>query len=347
MDKRTLRCKIRSFRVMDAEDVHAFASLPEVAYAANFLPHRSITITQENIRRWMQVDDIFAVELIEEEKVIGAISFRPDALSPAGWYKIGYTCHPAYQGKGYMTEALRKVMDHLIYKEEVPGVALHIFIDNLPSLRLALRCGFKPSGDQTTKQRFDGKSVVEETFRQTREDYQHRFEGKWLGEIRSSTKRDVLENQIIRRHAVRGIVRQNDKILLIQSSLKDVKFPGGGIEAGESIEEALKREIKEESGYTVDKIARHRGYIEEWTDAFESDEHVFAMRSDFYDVMIKEKQDALKLDDYEAELGFHPVWMTIDEALQANMDCPSPKRWTKRDTKILGIMKHEWENGDE
>jgi len=332
---------------MDAEHVHAYASLPEVAYAANFLPHRSITITQENIRRWMQVDDIFAVELIEEEKVIGAISFRPDALSPAGWYKIGYTCHPAYQGQGYMTEALRKVMDHLVYDKEVPGVALHIFIDNLPSLRLALRCGFKPSGDQTTKQRFDGKTVVEETFRQTREEYQSRFEGKWLGEIRSSTKRDVQENQIIRQHAVRGIVRRNYKILLIQSSLKDVRFPGGGIDAGESIEEALKREIKEESGYTVDKIARHRGYIEEWTDAFESDEHVFAMRSDFYAVTIKERQDALRLDDYEAQLGFHPVWMTIEEALQANRVCPFPKRWTKRDSKILGWLKHEWEKGDE
>ena len=347
MDKRTLRCKIRSFRVMDAEDVHAFASLPEVAYAANFLPHRSITITQENIRRWMQVDDIFAVELIEEEKVIGAISFRPDALSPEGWYKIGYTCHPAYQGKGYMTEALRNIMDHLVYEKEVPGVALHIFIDNLPSLRLALRCGFTPSGDQTTKQRFDGKTVIEETFRQTREEYQNRYEGKWLGEIRSSTKKDVQEAQIIRRHAVRGVVRQNNKILLIQSSLKDVKFPGGGIEAGESIEEALKREITEESGYTVQRIKEHLGYIEEWTDAFESDEHVFAMRSDFYAVTIEEKQDALRLDDYEAELGFHPVWLTLDEAIRANKECPSPKRWTKRDSRILAILKHEWEKHDE
>ena len=71
------------------------------------------------------------------------------------------------------------------------------------------------------------------------------------------------------------------------------------------------------------------------------------MRSDLYAVTIEEKQDALKLDDYEAELGFHPVWMTFDEALQANMGCPSPKRWTKLYTKILGIMKHEWESGDE
>lgn len=55
----------------------------------------------------------------------------------------------------------------------------------------------------------------------------------------------------IHRHAVRAVILDEDRILMVQSNKGDYKFPGGGIEKGESPEEALVREVLEETGYRV------------------------------------------------------------------------------------------------
>ena len=53
------------------------------------------------------------------------------------------------------------------------------------------------------------------------------------------------------RTAIRGIIVKDDNILLIRTSKGDLKFPGGGLEGNEMYEEALIREIREETGYKI------------------------------------------------------------------------------------------------
>ena len=54
------------------------------------------------------------------------------------------------------------------------------------------------------------------------------------------------------RPSVRGIIMKNGKIALVHTGKFDYyRFPGGGIETGETKEEALIREVKEESGLVV------------------------------------------------------------------------------------------------
>lgn len=340
MNELTLRCRIRSFQREDASDVYAFASLCEVAYNANFMPHRTLAQTQENLNKWIAANDIFAIELEEESIVIGAVSFRPDSTSPMGWYKLGYTCHPCYQGNGYINEALRKVIDSLFYDRNVPGVAVHVFADNLPSIQVALKSGFPPDYETYQKTRLDGTEVTVNCYRMTKDDYIKRFGGRWFGEIRTTQNHTDPSRPIINRQAVRAVIRKGKTLLMIQSTLGDVKFPGGGIEADETTIEALKREVLEETGYPVSSIGNHLGYIEETTDDFEQEQQIFAMRSDYYIVCIVSRQQPLHLDDYEAALGFHPVWISLDQAIQVNLRCVDPQRWTKRDLKILIFLKH-------
>lgn len=57
------------------------------------------------------------------------------------------------------------------------------------------------------------------------------------------------------RLVVGGIAKQNGKYLLTKEVLENKKeywiLPGGGVEFGESLEEAVKREMKEELGLNV------------------------------------------------------------------------------------------------
>lgn len=60
-----------------------------------------------------------------------------------------------------------------------------------------------------------------------------------------------------KRISVYGIVIRDGEILLIQSrDFDDWEIPGGGVEAGETHEQALRREFLEETGYKIKKIGR-------------------------------------------------------------------------------------------
>jgi ADP-ribose pyrophosphatase YjhB (NUDIX family) len=54
------------------------------------------------------------------------------------------------------------------------------------------------------------------------------------------------------RPSVYGVIIEDGKILLSKQWGDGYDFPGGGIDIGESIDEALKREVKEETGLDVE-----------------------------------------------------------------------------------------------
>jgi hypothetical protein len=52
------------------------------------------------------------------------------------------------------------------------------------------------------------------------------------------------------------------------------------------------------------------------------------------------------LDDYEEELGFIPVWIEINKAIDANRKILNvkenePPRWTQRELFVLELIKQE------
>jgi 8-oxo-dGTP pyrophosphatase MutT (NUDIX family) len=63
--------------------------------------------------------------------------------------------------------------------------------------------------------------------------------------------KQVLVNELKLRPAVYGIIIKDNEVLLTPS-WDGFDFPGGGIELGETNDEALRREMKEETGYEVE-----------------------------------------------------------------------------------------------
>ena len=63
---------------------------------------------------------------------------------------------------------------------------------------------------------------------------------------------EVLVSELVFRPAIYGVVVKGGKVLLHQYA-EGYGFPGGGIEIGETLDEAFSREIKEETGLHVQR----------------------------------------------------------------------------------------------
>lgn len=93
------------------------------------------------------------------------------------------------------------------------------------------------------------------------------------------TKRDTPISPI--REGSRAIIKKGDQYLLVHSPVLDTYvFPGGGIEQGETKEEALKREILEETGYLVLKY-KYKCSIHEYFIDSTWINHYFLVEVDF------------------------------------------------------------------
>jgi len=152
---------------------------------------------------------------------------------------------------------------------------------------------------------------------------------------------------MIRRTAVRGIILDGRKLLMVYSPVNgDYKFPGGGVDEGETDPQALAREIQEECGAQVASIGAAFGMMIEYDIPVEPDFDVFKMDSHYYFCQVTPGSGAQKLDDYEQELGFQPVWIDIDEAIRTNQAVLEsvPRRspeWTRRDTYVLQRIRQQ------
>lgn len=115
---------------------------------------------------------------------------------------------------------------------------------------------------------------------------------------------------VFTRDSARGIICRDGKLLLIFSpKYRYYKFPGGGIRKGEKPEEALVREVREESGYNVipDTI-REYGFVPRRQKDSQVD-GIFIQGNYYYFCDVSDDAVPQKLDDYEQDEGFTPVWI--------------------------------------
>jgi 8-oxo-dGTP pyrophosphatase MutT (NUDIX family) len=148
----------------------------------------------------------------------------------------------------------------------------------------------------------------------------------------------------IRREAVRAVIVDGQKLLMIYSRQNgDYKFPGGGVIQGETPAQAVIREVREEAGADVLRVGERLGQMNEYDQPVEPELDLFMMTSTYYRCEIAPGLNPQRLDDYEQELGFEPVWIEIEEAVRNNralLAAPPPDlpRWVQRDTQVLEFL---------
>jgi 8-oxo-dGTP pyrophosphatase MutT (NUDIX family) len=142
----------------------------------------------------------------------------------------------------------------------------------------------------------------------------------------------------LHRLAVRALVRRTGRLLLVESADGDLALPGGGVEPGESLEDALRREVREETGAVVSEVTGAFGEVVEHSPAREPDVDVFTMTSRYFTCHVHDEVGAQTLDDYERDLRLTPVWLETAAAL-ARLREVAGSTW-RRSPRDLVVLEH-------
>lgn len=120
------------------------------------------------------------------------------------------------------------------------------------------------------------------------------------------TKLDGID--YIDRPGAYAIIEGNDKKIALIETSNGYFLPGGGIDAGETEVDALKRELMEEIGYQISVMAEIGAAVEYIK--FSQEEKYYQIRSKFYRVQLDSKIGS------RVETDHRLVWIPPDDALK-------------------------------
>ena len=110
----TDRLLIRNFKASAIKDYYEYASIPGLGEQAGWVHHESIEESKEVLKGLIKRDDVFAIVLKSENKVIGSISISPRSYddnlpSSLKQRSLGYLLSTKYWHHGYASEAIKAI----------------------------------------------------------------------------------------------------------------------------------------------------------------------------------------------------------------------------------------------
>lgn len=76
------------------------------------------------------------------------------------WTVTDILISPEKQGRGYATQALKTLTDHVNTNHGATTIYYKCFDENIASRKLALRCGFEPCGEETIENPRTEDSII-------------------------------------------------------------------------------------------------------------------------------------------------------------------------------------------
>ena len=142
------RITLRRLRPADTDALLAYRSLPEVARYQGYEPYdrpaaEQLIDGQQHQPfglpdQWLQL----GIALSESDQLIGDCGIHFLTREPQ-LIEIGFTLSPAYQRRGYGTEAIRRLVDFLFGQTDTRRIIATTDAENEPARRLLLRVGFR------------------------------------------------------------------------------------------------------------------------------------------------------------------------------------------------------------
>ncbi len=148
------------------------------------------------------------------------------------------------------------------------------------------------------------------------------------------------------RNSARSIIIRNGKIAMIHSQKYDYyKFPGGGIENGETAIDAMIRETREETGLIViPDTVREYGYVHRIQRSDNDTTEVFIQDNYYYLCDTLDRPASQNLDDYEAKESYQLEFVEPLLAIEKNRkvkESPYNHMMFEREARVIEMLISE------
>ncbi len=172
----TERLILRNWKLSDSRDLFEYAKSELVGPSAGWKPHKDEDESKKIIDKFINDNDVLAMELKAEKKVIGSIGLhdrKPDKnLNKLDQREIGYVLNPEYWGKGFAAEASKAMLELGFNNMGLDLIWCGYFEGNHRSKRVIEKCGFYYKfKKEEVKELLDDKRVVVYYYSITKEEY--------------------------------------------------------------------------------------------------------------------------------------------------------------------------------
>lgn len=159
---------------------------------------------------------------------------------------------------------------------------------------------------------------------------------------------DLTTRRFLFRKAARAVILDNEgSVGLMHLRSRGIyKLPGGGVDKGETIMQALIREVKEEAGVEFSD-AKELGITLE-SRYYEGDDHGLFQMTYAYLVKLHGEKGAAEFTEEELSEGASVIWLPKEEALNVVKNYPFPDYEShfikQREVRILQEASKYWNN---
>ncbi len=234
----TQRLELRQLHITDQQSVYQLVNNINVTRHTARIPY---PYTQAMAADWISNlsqrvsngEYVWAIVDKKNQELVGCISFIWEFMAREA--VVGYWLGEPYWRRGYMTEALVAIIEHIFIFLPVHQLKGEVRQDNLPSQRVLRKAGFQPIGSRSEYFPVRRENVVLDVYSLSR--------SNWL--------KAQGENVPIILVVAAILLNEEHEVLLAQRPEGKAmaglwEFPGGKIQHTETPEAALVRELKEE-----------------------------------------------------------------------------------------------------
>lgn len=169
----TERLVLRNWNDSDGDSFDKIMSSVEIMTTAGAKPVKTREESDARLAEFIRNSDAFAIVIKATGEVIGACKYQEDHRRPLIRSKtLGYEILPEHQNKGYMTEALKALVENAFVKLDLDILGIGHSVDNVKSQRVIEKSGFKLEGIiKKSFKRYDEAEFDEKVYSITKEEF--------------------------------------------------------------------------------------------------------------------------------------------------------------------------------